>query len=449
MDTHDRSAKPVVSFRDAFRFWLKLGFISFGGPAGQIAIMHSELVERRRWISEKRFLHALNYCMLLPGPEAQQLATYIGWLLHHTRGGIIAGGLFVLPSVFILLGLSWIYAAFGQVAVVSGILYGFKPAVTAIVAHATIRMGRRALKNWLLWTLAGLAFVGIYFFHVPFPLIVLSAAIIGFVGSKLAPHIFHADGAHAVGRVPSRGVEVKFLIDDNDPPPAHALPSRTKFIRNLLVGLALWLAPMVALMAWQGWNGTFTQMGRFFTIAALVTFGGAYAVLPYVTQAAIFQYHWLTPSQIIDGLALGETTPGPLIMVLAFVGFLGGWQADPNVSGVGPQFGGVLGLCVATYFTFLPSFLFIFLGGPFVEHTRDKAAFSAPLITITAAVVGVILNLAVFFGQGVLFHDGSVDWFSVVLMIGSFVGLLSFKWNIIPVVLGCGVIGLVWKMTVS
>ena len=430
---HNESPRPAVSFREAFFFWLKLGFISFGGPAGQIAIMHAELVERRKWISESRFLHALNYCMMLPGPEAQQLATYIGWLLHRTRGGIVAGTLFVLPSMFILLALSWLYAAYGQLPAVAGVLYGFKPAVTAIVAAAMIRIGRRALKNGALWTIAALAFVAIQFLHAPFPLIVLSAAVIGFFGGRLIPHRFKVAG------------EPTTAVGD-DAPPAHAQFSWARFVRQLTIGLALWVVPMIALVLWQGWDGTFTQMGKFFTIAALVTFGGAYAVLPYVTQAALFQYQWLKPGQMIDGLALGETTPGPLIMVLAFVGFMGGWQADPAASGVGPQLGGVMGLLVATYFTFLPSFLFIFLGGPFVERTRGRHWFTAPLTAITAAVVGVILNLAVFFGQRVLVPDGRFDWFSAVLMVVCFVGLVRWKWNLIAVIAGCGAIGLAWKL---
>src|SRR6478672_4350420 len=388
----ETTPKEGPTFGKAFRFWLKLGFISFGGPAGQIAIMHSELVERRRWISEKRFLHALNYCMLLPGPEAQQLATYIGWLMHRTLGGITAGALFVLPSLFILIALSWIYLRFGDVPVVAGIFYGIKPAVTALVLHAAHRIGTRALKNGWMWGIAAASFVAIFALDTPFPAIVLAAGLIGFFGARRWPQVFALGGGHAQGKA-SYGPA---LIDDDTPTPAHARFSRSHLAKVLAVGLALWLAAMGLLVATQGLEGTLTQMGWFFTKAALLTFGGAYAVLPYVYQGAVEQHHWLTAPQMIDGLALGETTPGPLIMVVAFVGFVGAWAAEALGSG-SALLSGLAGATVVTFFTFLPSFFFIFVGAPFIETTHGDLRFTAPLTAITAAVVGVIVNLAVFF----------------------------------------------------
>ncbi len=437
----DAGTPPAaVGFGEAFRFWLKLGFISFGGPAGQIAIMHSELVERRRWISEKRFLHALNYCMLLPGPEAQQLATYIGWLMHRTWGGVVAGGLFVLPSLFILIALSWIYLRFGDVPLVAGLFYGIKPAVTALVLHAAHRIGSRALRNGWMWGIAAAAFVAIFAFRVPFPAIVLAAALIGFFGARWAPQVFALGGGHANGQQ-SYG---RALIDDDTPTPAHARFSRARLVRLVLVGLALWGAAMGALVAAQGWQGTLAQMGWFFTKAALLTFGGAYAVLPYVYQGAVEQHQWLSGAQMIDGLALGETTPGPLIMVVAFVGFVGGWLKQV----LGPEalfLGGALAATVVTFFTFLPSFLFILIGGPLVEATHGKLGFTAPLSAVTAAVVGVILNLALFFCWHVLWPQGFGGRFDVVsalIAVGAAVALFRFKIGVMPLLGICGAIGL-------
>ncbi len=429
----DEQALPrreSVSFWQALLFWLKLGFISFGGPAGQIAIMHQELVERRRWISERRFLHALNYCMLLPGPEAQQLATYIGWLLHRTWGGVIAGVLFVLPSLLILIVLSWVYIAFGDVPLVAGIFYGIKPAVTAIVLQAAHRIGSRALKNNWLWAIAGASFVAIFALNLPFPLIVLGAAVIGYLGGRYAPAKFSVGGGHAAADK-SYGAA---LIDDDTPPPAHARFRWSRLALILLVGAVLWLLPMGLLTALFGWDGSLTQMGWFFTKAALLTFGGAYAVLPYVYQGAIGHYGWVTPTQMIDGLALGETTPGPLIMVVAFVGFVGAFVS------------GALAACLVTWFTFLPSFLFILAGGPLVESTHGELKFTAPLTGITAAVVGVILNLALFFAYHVLWPQGfagSFDWPSALIALGAAVALLRFKRGVIQVLLGCALVGLV------
>ncbi|MES2415965.1 MAG: chromate efflux transporter [Pseudomonadota bacterium] len=447
MDTVTPASPPApssppaeVSFAEAFRFWLKLGFISFGGPAGQIAIMHTELVERRRWISEKRFLHALNYCMLLPGPEAQQLATYIGWLMHRTWGGIVAGALFVLPSFFILIALSWIYLRFGDVPAVSGLFYGIKPAVTALVLHAAHRIGSRALGNRWMWGIAAAAFVAIFALGTPFPLIVVAAALTGYFGARVAPAVFSAGGGHG-GAAQDYGPA---LIDDNTPTPAHALFSRSHLLKVLGVGIALWLIAMAALAAVYGVHGTLTELGWFFTKAAMLTFGGAYAVLPYVYQGAVEHHHWLTAPQMIDGLALGETTPGPLIMVVAFVGFVGGWGAQlfgPNALFMA----GTVAATVVTFFTFLPSFIFILAGGPLIESTHGKLKFTAPLTAITAAVVGVILNLAMFFAYHVFWPQGfggRFDAVSALIAAGAAIALFRFKVGVMPLLGMCALIGL-------
>ena len=440
-----QAAPPSVPFWAALRFWLKLGFISFGGPAGQIALMHTELVERRRWISERRFLHALNYCMLLPGPEAQQLATYIGWLMHRTLGGVVAGALFVLPSLLILIGLSWVYIAFGNLPLVAGLFYGIKPAVTAIVVQAAHRIGSRALKNEVLWAIAGASFVAIFALQLPFPAIVLGAAVLGYLGGRIAPDKFRTGGGHgpaAAGHGPA-------LIDDHTPTPAHARFSPWSLALVLVAGALLWLAPMAALLALQSSKGTLPQMAWFFTKAALLTFGGAYAVLPYVFQGAVSGFGWLTAPQMIDGLALGETTPGPLIMVVAFVGFVGGWQSSDLADLFGPEhrfLAGAAAACVVTWFTSLPSFLFILAGGPLVESTHGKLGFTAPLMAITAAVVGVILNLALFFGWHVLWPQGwsgPFDVFSLLIALAAVVALLRFKRGVIEVIAASAVLGLV------
>lgn len=439
MTNLDHPPAPV-SLMQAFWFWLKLGFISFGGPAGQIAIMHEELVERRRWVSEKRFLHALNYCMLLPGPEAQQLATYLGWLMHRTWGGIVAGALFVLPSLFILIALSWVYIAYGDVPVVAGIFYGIKPAVAAIVLHAAHRIGSRALKNNWMWAIAAASLVAIFALNVPFPVIVATAAIIGFFGGKLYPAKFNGGAGHASAKK-SYGAA---LIDDNTPTPEHARFSKLHLAKVVVVGALLWLVPMGLLTVSLGWTNTFTQMGWFFTKAALLTFGGAYAVLPYVYQGAVGHYGWLTPTQMIDGLALGETTPGPLIMVVAFVGFVGAYVQ----AAFGPEnafIAGALAAALVTWFTFLPSFLFILAGGPLVESTHDDLKFTAPLVAITAAVVGVVVNLAVFFAYHVMWPEGlkgQFDWTALGITLGAVLALFYFKWSVMQVLGTCAVLGL-------
>lgn len=438
-------APPTLA--EAFWFWLKLGFISFGGPAGQIAVMHQELVERRRWISENRFLHALNYCMLLPGPEAQQLATYIGWLLHRTWGGIIAGGLFVLPSLIILIVLSWIYVAFGNLPVVAGILYGIKPAVTAIVVFAAYRIGSRALKNGYLIGIAAAAFVAIFLLNLPFPLIVIAAGVLGYIGGRLRPRQFATGGGHGASKK-SYGAAV---IDDHTPTPPHARFSWRRLTCVALVGLGLWASAMAALIATHGMSATLTHMGWFFTKAALLTFGGAYAVLPYVYQGAVDHYGWITAAQMIDGLALGETTPGPLIMVVAFVGFVGGW-AQAILGPDAAFLSGALAASVVTYFTFLPSFIFILTGGPLVETTHGDLKFTAPLTGITAAVVGVILNLALFFAWHVLWPEateatpfsGRFEWPSLLIGIAAFIALFRYKVDVMIVLAACGALGTAW-----
>ena len=442
--TADEFAPAPITFWAAFRFWLKLGFISFGGPAGQISIMHQELVENRRWISERRFLHALNYCMVLPGPEAQQLATYIGWLMHRTWGGIVAGALFVLPSLLILIALSWIYVAFGNVPLVAGLFYGIKPAVTAIVLQAAYRIGSRALKNEWLWAIAAASFTALFALNAPFPAVIAAAAVIGYAGGRLAPKKFAIGGAQGTSNK-SFGAAV---IDDDTPSPAHATFNKHRFARVALVGLGLWLVPMSVLIAAYGWDHVLMQMSWFFTKAALLTFGGAYAVLPYVYQGAVVHHGWLTPAQMIDGLALGETTPGPLIMVVAFVGFVGAYVDAPFGPG-NPFLAGAVAATLVTWFTFLPSFLFILAGGPFVESTHNDLKFTAPLTAITAAVVGAIINLALFFGYHVLWPTGlagSFDWISALIAIAAAVALFRFKAHVISVIAACAVVGLLVRL---
>ena len=437
-------APQPVSFWEAFRFWLKLGFISFGGPAGQIAIMHQELVERKRWISERRFLHALNYCMVLPGPEAQQLAIYIGWLLHRGLGGVVAGLLFVLPSLVILITLSWIYLAFGHLAVVAGIFYGVKPAVTAIVFQATHRIGARTLHNRTLWGVAIAAFLALFVGDVPFPVIILAAALFGMIGGKAWPVRFTSGGGHGA----SNKHFGPALIDDETPMPAHARFSWMRAAKVGLIGLSLWGVPILVLISAFGWQGIYTQMGLFFTKAALLTFGGAYAVLPYVYQGAVEHFGWLTAGQMIDGLALGETTPGPLIMVVAFAGFVGGYLNE--VLGQGSAFlSGAVAASIVTWFTFLPSFVFILLGGPIVEATHGNLKFTAPLTAISAAVVGVILNLALFFGYHTLWangFEGGFDAVAALIALAAGIALFKYKTNVLVVIGASALAGLLIKV---
>ena len=446
--TQSLSETPAApTLKQAFWYWLKLGFISFGGPAGQIAVMHHDLVENKRWISEKRFLHALNYCMVLPGPEAQQLATYIGWLMHKTRGGLIAGGLFVLPSLLILIFLSYIYMRFGDVPAVAGVLYGIKPAVVAIVLFAAYRIGSRTLKNRALWTISIASFVAITVFKIPFPFIVLAAATIGFLVNHFQPALF-ASGEHKTSK---KGLDENYgkaVIDDDTLTPPHAKFNFKACVKFITIGVSLWLTAMLLLVLCYGWDATFTQMGWFFTKAALLTFGGAYAVLPYVYQGAVVHYAWLTPAQMMDGLALGETTPGPLIMVVAFVGFVGGWGHAPLAD---PLLAGIVAACVVTFFTFLPSFIFIFVGAPFIESTQNNLKFTAPLTAITAAIVGVIASLAVFFALHIFWPNGlilnsifaNIDLVSVVAALVAALVLFTLKPNIIKLIGTFALFGLV------
>ncbi|MBX9675418.1 MAG: chromate efflux transporter [Methylotenera sp.] len=431
------------TLRQAFWYWLKLGLISFGGPAGQISIMHQDLVETKRWISEKRFLHALNYCMVLPGPEAQQLAIYIGWLMHRTRGGIVAGGLFVLPSLVILTALSYIYMRFGSLPAIAGILYGIKPAIVAIVLFAACRIGLRALKNKLLWSIAFTSFVAIVFLNAPFPLIVVGAALIGLLAHRYKPNLFADSVAHHA----SKKRYGKALIDDDTPPPAHAIFNFKKMIRLILIGICIWLVSMLLIVLYLGIDATLTQMGWFFTKAALLTFGGAYAVLPYVFQGAVGHYQWLTAPQMMDGLALGETTPGPLIMVVTFVGFVGGWT-QPFLGVESTLISAVIAACVVTFFTFLPSFILILIGAPFIESTQNNVHLTAPLSTITAAVVGVIVSLGLFFAGHIFWPDGlvsdwaNIDWFACAATVLALLLVFKMKLGTIKLIGIFAVIGL-------
>lgn len=441
----EQSDVTAPTLREAVGYWFKLGLMSFGGPAGQIAMMHHDLVEKKRWISDKRFLHALNYCMILPGPEAQQLATYIGWLMHRTWGGLIAGGLFVLPSLLILIALSWVYMRFGDLPQAAAMLGSVKPAVVAIVLFAAYRIGLRVLKNKLLWCIAMLAFVAISLLQLPFPLIIIAAGLMGMAAHYYFPKQFNVVKAHTS----SHQQHSKAVIDDDTPSPSHAKFSLRRMLEWLGAGIAIWCVAMVMLTLVYGWQAVLTQMAWFFTKAALLTFGGAYAVLPYVYQGAVEHYHWLTPHQMIDGLALGETTPGPLIMVVAFVGFVGGWtQAVLGSDSL--LLSGVTAACVVTFFTFLPSFLFIFIGAPLVESTQNNLKLSAPLTAITAAVVGVIVSLALFFAQHVFFPEAiphtagfyAIDLYAVLLALLALWALVKWNLSVIRLVVACAVLGL-------
>ncbi len=428
------SAPAPVPFAEALRWWLKLGCISFGGPAGQIAIMHRELVETRRWISEKRFLHALNYCMLLPGPEAQQLATYIGWLMHGVRGGIAAGALFVLPSLVLLIGLSWAYVSLGAI-LAADVLYGIRPAVVAIVAFAAWRIGTRVLRRKLLWIVTITAFVALYF-GVAFPWVIAAAALYGWLlRARLQATATHAAATRPAGPA---------LIDDDTPTPLHAQFAWSRLILTLLLCLLIGGTVYASIAWWVGFDSMFTAMSCFFTKAALVTFGGAYAVMPYVVQGAVVTHGWLAAPQMLDGLALGETTPGPLIMVVAFVGFLGGWNGGYS----DPLHAAVAGACVATFFTFLPSFAFILAGAPYVERTRQDFRLAGPMSAITAAVVGAILSLALFFAAHVFWPRGqgaAPDFVAMALAAFGFVALWRVWLGMVPLILALGVAGALFR----
>lgn len=432
-----------VPLTEALWFWAKLGFISFGGPAGQIAVLHTELVEKRRWISERRFLHALNYCMLLPGPEAQQLVTYIGWLMHRSIGGILAGVLFVLPSLLILIGLGWVYLTYGQTPWIAALFFGIKPAVTAIVLFAALKIGRRALAHRALWIISALSFIAIFVFNISFPIIVLCAALIGMWGGKKYPAIFSAQAHNTNATNTAESSDA--IIGDHTPTPEHARFSVRSTLHKGILGGLLWALPITALVVFFGWNTLYPQMAWFFTKAALLTFGGAYAVLPYVYQGVVEHFQWVTASQMIDGLALGEATPGPLIMVLAFVAYIAGHVQMT----LGPDtafWSGAIAACIATWFTFLPSFLFILIGGPLIESTHGKLGFTAPLTAITAAVVGVIVNLGLFFAYHVFFPNGfagSISIPSILICIAAAIALMRFQLGIMTVLAGAALAGLI------
>jgi chromate transporter len=420
----------MPTFAQALRYWLKLGFISFGGPAGQIAIMHKELVDRRRWISDGHFLHALNFCMLLPGPEAQQLATYLGWRLHGAKGGIAAGALFVLPSMFILFGLSWLYMAGGHLPWLAAVFHGLLAAVIAVVAEAVLRIGRKALKSPTLWGMAAASFTAVHFFRISFVFIILAAALLGFIGNRLYPRQFPAGKGHGSAKDDVTALKLA--------PATQASWSRTFLISAIC--LTLWWLPVFALASRLGWGSTPVQQGLFFSKASLVTFGGAYAVLPYVAQQTVEIHGWLSHQQMMSGLALAETTPGPLIMVLQFVGFVGGWQHPGSLT---PQAAAVLGAALTTWVTFLPCFLFVFLGAPHVERLGEQPRLSAALTAITAAVVGVILNLGVSFTRDALWPAaGGFDAFVAILALAAFAAMQRFKAGLIQVIAACALLGL-------
>jgi len=420
---------PSPTFREAFRFWLKLGFISFGGPAGQIAIMHRELVDRRGWISESRFLHALNFCMFLPGPEATQLAIYIGWLLHGTLGGIVAGVLFVLPSIFVLWGLGFLYVSFAGLGWVAAVFYGLKAAVVAIVAHAMIRIAKRSLRNAAFVAIAILAFIALFLLHAPFPLVILIAGLTGLLGGIRWPDIFiQARDPGDSGR--------DYSAESRSPPTVR------RSLQVIGVCLLLWWTPVLIAGASLGWESVLVREAVFFSKAAMVTFGGAYAVLPYVAQEAVGRFGWLTAPQMVDGLGLAETTPGPLIMVVLFVGFMGGW-ADPGpLTPVGMATAGAL---ITTWVTFVPCFMWIFLGAPHVERLYGNQRLGSTLAAITAAVVGVVANLSVWFAGHVVFPAGNLDPFALVIGLVALIGLIRWKWDVVPVVLGAGLAGLMYS----
>ncbi|MCP3383710.1 chromate efflux transporter [Bradyrhizobium sp. CCGUVB4N] len=442
-----------ISFGEAFRVWLRVACLSFGGPAGQIAVMHRILVEEKNWISEGRFLHALNYCMLLPGPEAQQLATYVGWLMHRTAGGLMAGGLFILPGIIAIMGLSYIYAAYGNVSFVEALFFGLKAAVLAIVIEAVVRVGKRALKNRIMIALAAIAFVAIFFFAVPFPIIIIAAGVIGYAGARAGRPEFSPPG-HGHG---GSGAVIDSML--GEAVPEHVRPNTARAIRTAALWLSLWLVPVIALLSVLGQASVFSQIALFFTKMALVTFGGAYAVLAYVAQQAVEHYHWLKPHEMLDGLGMAETTPGPLIMVLQFVGFMAAYR-DP--SGLSPMLAAMLGGLLATWVTFTPCFLWIFVGGPYIERLRGNTGLAGALSAITAAVVGVILNLSIWFALHTLFRETvpvhafpldfdrpvltSVDIPALVLSIAAATAIFRFKLGMLTVLAGSCAAGVALRL---
>jgi chromate transporter len=442
-----------ISFSEAFRVWLRIALLSFGGPAGQIAVMHRILVEEKNWISESRFLHALNYCMLLPGPEAQQLATYIGWLLHRTAGGIMAGGLFILPGVISIMALSYIYAGYGNVSFIEALFFGLKAAVLAIVIQAVVRVGKRALRNRIMIGLAAVAFVAIFFFSVPFPVIIIAAGVIGYIGAKTGRREFAA--------VEHGGGKDAAAIDSmlGDELPDHVRPSVPRALKVSAVWLLLWLVPVCALLIAFGQANVFSQIAVFFSKMAMVTFGGAYAVLAYVAQQAVEHYHWVGPREMLDGLGMAETTPGPLIMVLQFVGFMAAFR-DPGT--LSPMLAGTLGGLLATWVTFTPCFLWIFLGAPFIETMRGNKGLAGALSAITAAVVGVILNLSIWFALHTVFREtvpvrsfglsfdmpvwSSIDVAALALAIAAATAIFRFNVGMLTVLAGCCAAGVLLRL---
>jgi chromate transporter len=442
-----------ITFSEAFWVWLRISLLSFGGPAGQIAVMHRILVDEKRWISESRFLHALNYCMLLPGPEAQQLATYVGWLMHRTAGGIMAGGLFILPGVIAIMGLSYIYAAFGNVGFIEALFFGLKAAVLAIVIQAVIRVGKRALRNPIMISLAAVAFVAIFFFDAPFPIIIIAAGLIGYVGARMGRPEF-AGSEHKGGK---QSAVVDSLLGDELPD--HVRPSVSRALKVSTVWLLLWLVPVFTLLALYGQANVFSQIAVFFSKMAMVTFGGAYAVLAYVAQQAVEHYHWVQPREMLDGLGMAETTPGPLIMVLQFVGFMAAFRDPGSMS---PMLAGTLGGLLATWVTFTPCFLWIFLGAPFIERLRGNKALAGALSAITAAVVGVILNLSIWFSIHTVFREvapvnsfglsfgmpvlSSVDPYALVLAVAAAVAIFRLNIGMLYVLAGSCIAGVCLRL---
>jgi chromate transporter len=455
VEARSNPAPHGIRFREAVKVWARVALLSFGGPAGQIAVMHRILVEEKRWISESRFLYALNYCMLLPGPEAQQLATYIGWLMHRTLGGLMAGALFILPGFVSILTLSVLYAGFQETSLVQAIFYGLKPAVMAVVIYAVTRISRRALKNDVMVAIAVLAFIGIFFLNIPFPLIVLTAGIIGFVGEKVRPDKFLVLEGH---KAASTIAEDEALINDSNIP--SIAPTIQRTVTVLSIGLLLWFGPLLVVGAIAGTSSAFVTVGVFFSRAAVVTFGGAYAVLAYLAQQAVHVHGWLLPGEMLDGLGMAETTPGPLIQVVQFVGFMGAYR---NPGGLDPMVAGVIGSILTTWVTFVPCFLWIFLGAPYIEYLRGNKAITAALSSITASIVGVILNLAIWFSLNTIFAQidetfvlgrirlyvpawGTVDYAAVVIAVGAFIGLFRYKLGMLTTLAVSAFVGLVYYL---